>query len=172
MKTIKSQILLVTVLALAAFTTACGKKGSGSNAYNQGRYILSNGLCLDRQTNQQVNPQLCQTQTNTRYFWNGQQCIDKQTNQPVASNLCQSTGGTGQYQMTQAGCMDIYTQQIVPQTYCTSSYPTPNGNSQCYGWHYYQDPYYGQAVPVYCEGYNCSGYQLYSYQTGYQVNCQ
>lgn len=176
MKTIKSQILLLTVLALSVFTTACGKKDGNNNAnyHNQGRYIMSgNGQCVDRQTYQPVAQQYCVNTANTHYQWNGNQCIDTRTQQPVAQNYCQTTGGTNsQYQMTQWGCIDTTTNQPVPQTFCTASYPTPNGNSQCYGSYYYMDPYYGQPVSVYCQGHNCSGYQLYSYQTGYPVNCQ
>ncbi|MEQ1876489.1 MAG: hypothetical protein ABL958_07575 [Bdellovibrionia bacterium] len=110
------------------------------------------------------NNQAYQYQQPLTYYMSNGQCYAS-NGTVVATNLCQ-TYGTGGYYQANGQCYNS-TGQVVAMTYCQTY--GQGTTMQCQGIYYYQSGYSWQSV--YCNGYNCSGYTLYS-QQGQPVRCQ
>ncbi len=168
MKTNKWTLLFKVLFATVGLMSVvgCGKDSKGSNNSSNAYYYVNNGYCYQRSNNQMVNMSYCTTTGNNGYYWNGYACV--QTNNPqvqVPASYCSGTNTTtGNYQLINGSCYDS-TGVVQPASYCQG-----NQGGQCVGWYYYY-PGWGYPQQVYCNGYNCRGYQLYN-QNNVQVYCQ
>jgi hypothetical protein len=142
MKTINLFLKAVVGALIILTVAACSKdKGSNNNpygyGYNNGQYVMQNGICVSRINGQQVQPQLCQQYGGGGMYTMDQygRCVQTQTGQQVDPSLCYQNGG--QWGGGQWG-----------------------GGGLCYGRCYNQ---MGQSGT--CNGYDCTGMYLYCEST-------
>lgn len=195
MKSLKVIVLSCVALVLA---TGCSKKKSGGSAAPVAvvSYYMSNNICFDAKTNEQVASTNC---ANLAYYFNGTQCVDQTTKQAVEISKCHSlvgqyyymnntcwdkntntstaytncntnsnAGSCGSYTWRNNICIDTRTGWVASSQNCLSC---ANSGNQCIGNYIYVD-YYGYSYSVTCNGSNCRGQGLYEANSGRYVVCQ
>ena len=201
MRTLK-QILILCLAGLAV--AACGKKKNQGAAPAQPTlsFYLSNNICYDANTNQQVNSSEC---SDIDYSFYGTSCRNVDNQQSTDMNYCLNT--VGRYYFYNNSCWDKTTDTAVNNSHCVSSGNTGGGSGtggsasryQFYnyvcidtqtGWvadrsncfnggsttscvgEYIYTRYDGYSYPVQCNGADCRGYQLYDPRTRQHVTCR
>lgn len=139
----KTKLLsLLTLMVLVFASSACSKKKSGGVVATPVYNYNSNNQCVDQYGNVHDRTLCDNYNSQYRYEWSYQ------------DNCC--------YQVDLHG-----NRTKVDQSRCYN-----NGGQQCHGWYAWVDPHTSEIIDVKCNGNDCSGYNLYSYDTGSYVYCR
>lgn len=134
-----------------------------------GEYFYQNGYCTDKDSNDEVSSNLCESTTTTTYGYDSNgYCIDKKTKKRVSDTKCEDDDD--RYFMNGPICYDRYTEWAVDISKCQGS----NDDNVCRGEYVKVDSYGYFAGYITCNssGSNCRGQTLWNPRSGYYESCR